>query len=179
MKVKTNTRRKRTVLLLGSIGALLLLTAGLVAAYMIFTPKDEASPASSSEEVPSQGTNSPTTTSPSKGGQQTSTPSESGENAGGSGDSVQMDITAANVNAESLQVRVLIQAVWSSGVCTLTLTNGNSSVTKQASVQALASSATCQGFDVPMAELSSGTWTVRVSAAHDGQTTSTEQQITI
>jgi hypothetical protein len=76
---------------------------------------------------------------------------------------VTVSITAANQNGATLQIRSLIEAVNSDGTCTLTLSRaGYSSVTKTANVQPLASSSTCQGFDIPTAELSKGSWNVRL-----------------
>jgi hypothetical protein len=72
---------------------------------------------------------------------------------------VQITITAANQNESTLQIRTLISAVDNTGICTLTLTSvGKTTVTKTANSQALASTSTCQGFDVLVSELSVGTW---------------------
>jgi len=77
--------------------------------------------------------------------------------------SVTVSITAANQNGSMLQIRSLIEAVDSTGTCTLTLTkSGSATVTKTAGVQALASSSTCQGFNVPTSELSKGTWSINL-----------------
>lgn len=74
---------------------------------------------------------------------------------------VTMSITAANQNGSLLQIRSLIEIVNSSGTCTLTLSKaGASSVVKTAGIQPLASSSTCQGFDVPVSQLSQGIWSV-------------------
>ncbi len=74
---------------------------------------------------------------------------------------VTVSITAANQNSGMLQIRNLIEAVDSTGTCTLTLTkSGSTTVTKTAGVQALASSSTCQGFNIPVSELSKGTWNI-------------------
>lgn len=76
---------------------------------------------------------------------------------------VQLTITSANQNGSDLQIGVLISAVENTGVCTLTLTSaGETTVTKTANTQALASTSTCQGFDVPVSELSAGTWHILI-----------------
>lgn len=73
--------------------------------------------------------------------------------------SVQVSFTTAKQNDSTLQIRVLIGAVENTGTCTLVLSRaGQTSVTKTASTQALSSSSTCQGFDIPTSELSTGTW---------------------
>ncbi len=95
-----------------------------------------------------------------KGTVDTSTPSPSPTN--GSNPSVNVTITAANEDQTSkiLQVRAIIGVLTNDGTCTLTLTKGTQTVTKTANVQAQASESTCQGFDVPTSELSTGTWNI-------------------
>lgn len=73
---------------------------------------------------------------------------------------VNATLTAANQNRSILQLRFDISTVTTTGTCTLTLKKSSSIVTKTAAVQALASSTTCKGFDVPTSELSAGTWQV-------------------
>jgi hypothetical protein len=86
------------------------------------------------------------------------------ENAKPPTGTVDVSITAANQNGSSLQVRTLIQATTNTGTCTLTLSNqGTKTVTKTAGLQAQSSTSTCAGFDVPVSELSSGTWNILVS----------------
>jgi len=77
---------------------------------------------------------------------------------------IQVTITAAEQNGSTLQIRVLIGAVESKGTCTLALTRaGETSVTKTAGTQALSSTSTCQGFDIPTSELSAGTWNALIT----------------
>lgn len=75
---------------------------------------------------------------------------------------IALTITAANQNGSLLQLRTLIDTVTSSGSCTLKMTKGSTSVTKSVGVQALASASTCKGFDIPVSELSAGSWTASV-----------------
>lgn len=70
-------------------------------------------------------------------------------------------------NEAALQVRVQIDPLVSNGSCTLTLTKDGSTITKTAAVYAMASISTCQGFDVPISELSSGVWNLTVSVTSD------------
>lgn len=73
-------------------------------------------------------------------------------------------ITALNQNGNTVQIRSLIQAVLNEGTCTVTLTkNDGVTVTKTSSIQHLSSSSTCEGFDIPTSELSSGTWSVALT----------------
>lgn len=73
---------------------------------------------------------------------------------------VQTDITAANQNNSTFQVRTSIGAVVNSGTCTLRINQGDKIFTATSSVQALPTTSTCQGFDVSMSELGPGRWTV-------------------
>lgn len=93
---------------------------------------------------------------------------------------VQVTITAANQNESTLQIRSLIGAVESTGKCTLTLTStGQSTVIKTSTTQALASTSTCQGFDVPISELSVGAWRILIEFSSDTLTGSVTKDIVI
>lgn len=73
---------------------------------------------------------------------------------------VTVGITAANQNDATVQIRTIIYTPTNTGSCTLTLTKGSTKITKTASVQALPSSTTCKGFDIPISELSAGKWQI-------------------
>lgn len=76
---------------------------------------------------------------------------------------VTASITAANQNGNMLQIRTLIESVDTNGTCSLTLQKGSSKVTRTADIQALASSSTCKGFDIPTSSLSSGEWKLTIA----------------
>lgn len=78
---------------------------------------------------------------------------------------VEMSITAANQTDTALQIRSLISTVDASGICTLTLKAdiGSSVITRTAGTQALSSTSTCKGFDIPTTELSPGNWQITIS----------------
>lgn len=80
----------------------------------------------------------------------------------GAANPIAVTISAANQNGEVLQIRAFGDIVTNGGLCQLTLTKGSSSITKSAPTQAAANISTCQGFDIPMSELSSGTWELKV-----------------
>lgn len=87
-----------------------------------------------------------------------------------------VSITSSNVNSGTLQVRALIEAVVSNGTCTLTLTKDDNTITKTSNTQALPSTSTCQGFDIPTSELSSGQWTLNLTfntETYEGNVTTT------
>lgn len=77
---------------------------------------------------------------------------------------VNVTITAANQTSSSYQIRALIEAVADNGTCTLTLTSsGGQSIVRTAGVQPLSTTSTCKGFDVPLSDLSPGTWNLLLS----------------
>jgi hypothetical protein len=94
--------------------------------------------------------------------------------------SVTITITSANQNGSTLQIRALIGAVENTGTCTLTLSQtGQQTITKTAGTQALASVSTCQGFDIPTSELSTGVWHVTITYNSPALTGATTKDITI
>lgn len=93
---------------------------------------------------------------------------------------VNMSISAANQDGTTVYIRTLIEAVTSSGACTLTMTGPDSKTyTNTAKVQALASSSTCQGFNIPTTSLSKGTWNFTITFENTTQKGSASGTITI
>ena len=74
---------------------------------------------------------------------------------------------------ETVYIRTLIDTVTAGATCSLTMSGPNGkSYSTSAGVQALSSSSTCQGFNVPMSSLSAGNWKITVTVA-DGSATGT------
>lgn len=93
---------------------------------------------------------------------------------------IQVTITAADQNESILQIRTMISAVENTGICTLTLTNAERpSIIKTSNIQSLASSSTCQGFDIPTSELLIGTWNILISFSNDTLTGSATTNVVI
>ncbi len=93
---------------------------------------------------------------------------------------VQVAITAANQSGSILQIRAIISATEDTGICRLTLTSpGKKSVTKTANTQALANTSTCQGFDVPMSEISAGIWNINIEYSSSTLTGTTTKDVAI
>lgn len=88
-------------------------------------------------------------------------------------------LTAVTKTDTVVQIRSLIETVTRSGTCKLTLTKDQLRVAKTAEVQALASSSTCQGFDIPLNELSPGTWQIFLEVSIEGNSASTIGSIDI
>lgn len=93
---------------------------------------------------------------------------------------VNMEITAANQNNSILQIRTLIQAIVSTGECTLSMKGPHGATyAAKAEVQALASSSTCKGFDIPLEQLATGVWIITVDFNNPELTTSAIKEIEI
>lgn len=68
-------------------------------------------------------------------------------------------------------IRANIGIVSSSGTCDLSMTSpGGKTYKAAAGIQAMASSSTCKGFNIPMSDLASGSWKITVSVT-DGSAT--------
>ena len=102
------------------------------------------------------------------------------EITGSDNKSVNVEITASNIEDSILRVRTLIQYVTATGNCTLTLTGPQQKVyTQTATVQALPSSSTCRGFDIALSNLSSGEWKIELSFADNNIIGSSSSKVLI
>lgn len=88
-------------------------------------------------------------------------------------------ITAFNQNGDQVQIRSLIDMITSTGSCTLTLEGDGETITKSSAIQALPSSSSCKGFDLPTSELSPGPWTATITVSIGSQTSSASKTLTI
>lgn len=78
-------------------------------------------------------------------------------------------ITQANQRDNTVHIRALVSGA-KSGTCSLNITKGDFTVTKEASVGVQASYSICQGFNIPVSEFSeSGEWQVELIVAADGK----------
>ncbi|MGB4768826.1 MAG: hypothetical protein WBP22_06270 [Candidatus Saccharimonas sp.] len=90
-------------------------------------------------------------------------------------------VTAKNINttASLLQIRTLLSEIVSQGTCTLTLTKGSSTISRSVALQAGPADSTCQGFDIPLSELSNGTWNIRITAETPDISKTTEDKVDV
>lgn len=100
-------------------------------------------------------------------------------NQGSDKSSVTLDISSQNQTSSTYQIRTLIGAVTNTGECTLTLTRNGSTISKTASVSALAKTSTCQGFDIPLTELTAGVWQLNIVFSNSTLTGAVTTNITI
>ena len=71
-------------------------------------------------------------------------------------------ITYNAVSGDTLVVRTTINQVIGAGSCEITLSNSTRTVTKTSNIAQNPSSSTCEGFDIPTAELGAGTWNISI-----------------
>lgn len=76
-------------------------------------------------------------------------------------DKITGSLTHVSVNSDNLVIRANIDQTIS-GECKLTLSNSNKTVIKTAPTVNNPSSSSCQGFDVPVSELGSGNWQIKI-----------------
>lgn len=71
-------------------------------------------------------------------------------------------ITSAFLTNNNLSLRVNIDQYISSGNCILTITRDNTVITQTAPIVAVASTSTCQGFDINDTRISAGAWHAKI-----------------
>lgn len=80
-------------------------------------------------------------------------------------------LTYVGVSGSNLLIRVNIDQYLSSGTCRLEISRGGQVVfSDSAAIVSAASTATCEGFNVPMSELGSGTVEIKVYLDSGGKT---------
>lgn len=169
MKIKKHLNTKRIIVIIAGI----IILGG--AAYGLYLYMHHSSPQSTSTGSNSKqpGTYTPPTKAQVQAGDnQKQQVLNNDQSTQAKPASVQVAITAADQNGSTLNIRSLIQYVTDTGSCTLTLTNSQSVVTKTSSIQALANASTCEGFDIPVSQLITGTWHIKIDVV-SGELTGT------
>lgn len=89
-------------------------------------------------------------------------------------------VSASNKSEQTYQLRVLINTLITDGTCELMLEKDSATITKNSKTQSLANNSTCQGFDIPLNELTPGEWkyTITVKDAN-GATSNVTGSLTI
>lgn len=90
-----------------------------------------------------------------------------------------ISLTAKNQSRDILQLRTLIETPLADGLCLLTMQKGSTIVTKQAAINAQSKISTCAGFDIPMTELSKGSWALNIKIDHTSVTAELNESITL
>ncbi|MEO8911700.1 MAG: hypothetical protein ABI303_01850 [Candidatus Saccharimonas sp.] len=93
---------------------------------------------------------------------------------------VDISITNTDTSNGALVIHTLIQKVTSTGSCTLTMSGPNGgSYTATAEVQAMPSSSTCKGFNVPLSGLAHGKWQIKINFVDGTDSGSVSQEVTL
>ena len=179
--MKINTSPKRKILII-SLCALVVIAAAVIGGLYLKNQNDKAhEKTSTTEQQKAAGEQTKSNAIDASNGkaEANDTPPAPEPIKGTTKSNVGVTMTASTQNGSTYQMRFQIDTPTADGTCTLTLTKGSSTVTKTAGVQALAKISTCQGFDVPVSELSSGQWNVNMSYESSTLTGSTTSTITV
>lgn len=87
-----------------------------------------------------------------------------------SSESIVIDVSQSN---ENVVITTKLYG-YSDGMCTLKVSNGSKSTSQDAQVMFQPEYSTCAGFSVPVEQLGSGSWTVKLSVTSGGKTLSKE-----
>lgn len=102
-----------------------------------------------------------------------------GDNANNS-DTLTGTINVATVAGDKLIIRVTIDQLLSgTGTCELTLSNSGQVLKYQANTIDNPSSASCEGFDIPVSSLSAGDWDVNINVTTSDRTGTLTGKVTI
>ena len=177
---RQKVRSKKIPIILVTLLGLLLIAGGIAFATGAFSPKQQDTidygEASKEEKAAGDAKKNETIdqNDVSKDDGSTSQPSGSSDNT------ASMRITAMNQSAGMLSIRTIIDTVTSSGTCTLSMkSSSGATYSATTSVQALPSSSTCTGFDIPVSELSPGSWTVEIIYKNGNTSGSANETINI
>lgn len=93
---------------------------------------------------------------------------------------VGLDITSINQGATTLHIRTIVQTISSNGTCSLSMDGpSGKKYTVKVDSQALPSSSTCKGFDIPLASLAKGSWTATVTYEDASVTATATKEVTV
>lgn len=170
MKIEKNKKHKTRIIIAVSLIAVALVAAGLFVYSKYFyvnktnqtnSPTNSVNYDEATKEQLDAGTNIKNNVSDGSGTDQVADPTPI---EGSTKKNVQVTFTAVSQSETTIQIRARIDAIENTGICTLTLTSeGQSTVTRTANTQSLASISTCKGFDVPLSELPAGIWQALIS----------------
>lgn len=188
MRIPTKKSSKKIPIIIASI-AILLSTTAIGAYYLKFGPfatksNDAINLSPATQEQKTAGSNiKQSTLNQSETGKEStgSDPAPKPQPVEGSDKmSVGMEISAMNQTDSTMQIRAFIQTVTSTGTCVLAMKNTQGlTYTARVDVQALSSSTTCKGFDIPLDQLTKGNWTVNLNFSNDTLIASSSKEITV
>lgn len=185
MRVQKKTPKKALII---TLSALLVVVAGATTYAIISQGNDSSEKADTSQSASktddttntatSSSSEEPTSSSTGHESQKNIQPSYEGEDANTS-EVLTGVINYKAVVGSNLSLRTTINQTLSSGTCKLTLSNGSKVVTKSSAIMQNPSSSTCEGFDIPISELGSGTWSLEVVVTSGDRTGTLKDSVTI
>ena len=181
MRVQQKRSPKKALLIAGITA--LVLGGGVYAYYATLPSDDKRSTETANNDNPktNAGTDKTddktTPTSPGEDGKDTPKQYE-GDNPN-TDKSLTGIINYKSVVDGNLTLRVTIDQSLTSGTCSLKLTSTGKTVTRSAPVITNPSSSTCEGFSVPVSELSSGQWTIEITVTSGNRTGTFKDKVTI
>lgn len=188
MKITTARHKNRKKVLLLSLLVLILLAGALTAVYFWNKNNNQEqdsvnySPPATEETADGQRTkdstvnSSESTTSESTSSEKTPTNS-SGETAPEAASLTTVTITSTNYSGSTYRVRAIIGKLTSRGTCEVALKqNGTVKYSNSASVAPMSSYSVCQGFDIDVSSLSSGSYTLSIDYKLNNTTQGSVQQ---
>ena len=194
MKKKTNIKKFRNIIIISAL--LVVLVGGSAFTYYQFNKTSNDTPNYSSSDTPNK---TPAKQTPNKDVNNTKTadkPSSDNTNSktketpqysnqdGSASTSASTSSTgkvsfSAIQNGSSVRVNVTIHQLWSSGTCTLSITNKSISTSKKAALQTMPSYSTCQGFSIPVSELGAGVWKINLTVTNGSDNATSHQEVTV
>ena len=142
------------------------------------TSKETRSHTDDTDTKPSDDTPINSSDTPSREAEKDIPPSYEGESVDNS-QTLTGVISYKSVVDGSLVIRTTINQMLGSGTCSLTLSNGQKTVTRSSAIVQNPSSSTCEGFSVPTSELGSGAWNIKIEASSDNRTGTLSDNINI
>ncbi len=181
MRIQQKKSLKKALLIAGI--AILVVGGGVYAYYATRPSDDKRSTETSNNDTPK--TNDETdktndkTTPTTLGEDGKDTPKQYEGDSPNTSNSLTGVINYKSVVDGNLTLRVTIDQSLTSGTCSLKLTSAGKTVTRSASIITNPSSSTCEGFSVPVSELSSGQWTIEITVTSGGRTGTFKDKVTI
>ena len=169
MKIKTHNRKRKQAHITALVILVLIIVGGMTYAYAtkmgpfsyLQKEKGQLTEDQNKQNIPTEKEQNPTSSPDKKPNQFEEQPASAAED-----EDRQLKFTGIinykAVKDDALVIRSTINTSIDSGTCDLILTHtlSGKKVTKESAVIANPSSSTCEGFDVPLSELSSGTWNI-------------------
>ena len=182
MRIQQKKSSKKVLLIAGVV---VLVIGGGVYAYFATRPSDDKrqtetvnNDASKTNDEETGKTNDETT--PTNSGEDgKDTPKQYEGDSPNTSNSLTGVINYKSVIDGNLTLRITIDQTISSGTCTLKLISSGRTITKNAAVVQNPSSSTCEGFSVPVSELSGGQWSIEITVTSGDRTGTFKDKVTI